>query len=219
LGGAGKFYERAIRFLQTYHDNPPQYDHDSVIVCNGSPATEEIQFLFSSLPNCRFLERDNSGWDIGAFQLAAQQAPADMMVYFGSETYFRRAGWLARMVEVFSKYGSDHLYGCTGNQGDARFNVWPHVRTTAFFCTPHLINAHPMRVTGTGEHQRYAYEHGPDGLTSWVLNQNRRAWIISWDSVWPLHQCDQMPGGFHHGNQEGLIVGDRLTCPPYYHCE
>lgn len=219
LNGAGKFFDRAIRFLQTYSDHPPGIDHDSVIVCNGSPATEETKFMFECLPNVRFLERDNSGWDLGAFQVASQQVPADMMVYFGAETYFRRAGWLKRMADVFQKHGSDHLYGCTGNQGDARFNVWPHVRTTAFFCKPDLLNAHPMRVTGTGEHERYAFEHGEHGLTSWVLKQNRRAWIISWDSVYPLHVCDSIPGGFHNANQFNLVVGDRLTMQPYYHCE
>jgi hypothetical protein len=219
LGGAGKYYDRAIRFLQTYHDNPPGHDHDSVIVCNGAPACEETKFMFSSLPNVRFLEHGNQGQDLGAFQLASQQAPCDMMVYFGAETYFRKPGWLARMVEVFTKYGSNHLYGSTGNQGDARFNVWPHARTTAFWCSPHLMNSHPMRVTGMGENERYAFEHGENGLSSWFIKDNRRVWIVGWDCVWPLHSCDQMPGGFHQGGQENILVGDRLTCPPYYHCE
>jgi hypothetical protein len=219
LAGAGPFYDNAIRFLHSYHERPPGMDHQTCIVCNGAPADDETKFLFSSLPNVRFLEHSNAGQDIGAYQLAAQQVPCDVMVFFGASTYFRRSGWLVRMMEVYSKYGPDHLYGCTGNQGDARFNVWPHVRTTAFFCSPHHINAHPMRVTGMGEHQRYSYEHGEHGLTQWFLKDNRRAWILAWDGVWPLQQCDQIPGGFHNANQENVVVGDRLTCEPYYHCQ
>lgn len=217
LAGDGPFYDNAIRFLQSYHDHPPGMDHQSVIVCNGARADDETKFLFSSLPNLRFLEHDNSGQDIGAFQLAAQQVPCDTMMFCGASTYFRRAGWLERFAQVYQKYG-DGLYGSTGNQGDARFNVWPHIRTTGFLCSPHTINAHPQRVTGMGEHQRYAWEHSEHGLTSWCLQQNKRVYVVSWENVWPVQTCDQIPNGYHQGDQSNVLIGDRLTSPPYYHC-
>lgn len=173
--------------------------------------------MFGSLPNCGFIEHDNSGQDCGAFQYAAKNIPADMMVFFGTHTYFKRPGWLKRMVDTFNQYGQMHLYGSTGNQGDARFNVYPHIRTTAFWCSPSIINECPLRVTHNG--LRYLWEHGPDGLTSWVIKENRRAWIVAWDNVYPLHICDSIPEGFHRGNQTNVLVGDRLTAPPYWHCE
>lgn len=207
------YLNQAVRFLQTYHDYPPGMDHQTVVVCNGVPADDETRFLFGSLPNLKLIEHDNSGKDCGGYQLAARVVPAEMMVFFGAETYFRRAGWLSRMAEIFGKYGHDHLYGATGNQGDARFNVYPHIRTTAFFCRPSLVNDCPLKVTHN--ELRYLWEHGPDGLTSWTIKQGKRAWVVGWDCVFPLHECNNMPGGFHNGTQFNLLVGDRLCRIPY----
>lgn len=214
--GANGHLEKAVKFLTSYHANPPMHLHDTVIVCNEAPANDQTRFLFGSLPSASCLDHDGSGMDCGAYQLAAQKVPCDLMVFFGGNTYFRRPGWLHRMASVFQSYG-DGLYGCTGNQGDARFNVFPHVRTTAFFCSPALVNEHPLRVTNNS--QRYPYEHGPDGLTTWALRKGKPVWIVGWNDVKPLHDCDSMRGGFHQGGQENVLVGDRLTCPPYYHCE
>ena len=153
--------------------------------------------------------------DIGSYQFAAQQVICDLMVFFGGGSYFRGPGWLRRMVEAYKGLG-DGLYGCTGNQGDSRVNVWPHVRTTGFWCSPKLINEHPFRVIDNS--QRYPYEHGQEGLTNWTLSTGRNAWIVGWNDVREIHSCDSMPGTFHKGNQENVLVGDRLTHPPYHHC-
>jgi len=211
-GGNGHL-DRALKFVTTYQANPPMHLHDTVVVCNGARATPEAKFLFESMPDCQFIEHDDSGFDIGAFQLAAKTVTCDMMVFFGGNTYFRRAGWLARMASVFSTYG-DALYGCTGNQGDTRFNVFPHVRTTGFWCNPKLVNDHPLRVTDNS--QRYPYEHGPEGLSTWTLRTGKRVWVVGWSDIKPLHDCDSMPEGFHKGVQANILVGDRLTCAPYY---
>jgi hypothetical protein len=209
---------KAVEFVQSYQRHPPGLDHDTIIVCNGAPATQPSKDLFAALPNLTFLDHDNSGWDIGGFQAAARQSSADLMVFFGSHTYFRRAGWLARMQEVAENLG-DTLYGATGNQGNAHHGggVHPHVRTTAFWCRPGLFSAYPLRVTqaSTGG-QRYEAEHGKDCLSNWVKSQGRQPWIVGWDAVFPLDQCDSLPNGYHKGNQENLLVGDRLCCPPYY---
>jgi hypothetical protein len=214
-GGNGHL-DRAIKFIASYNAHPAGYVHDSVIICNGGKADDQTRFLFESMPNCQFLEHDDSGFDIGGFQLAARSVPCDLMVFCGGNSYFRGAHWLARIVNVYQTYG-DGLYGCTGNQGDSRFNVFPHVRTTGFWCSPKLVNDHPLRVTNNA--QRYPYEHGPEGLTTWTLRQQKPVWIAGWNEVKPLHDCDSMRGGFHNASQENIIIGDRLTCPPYYHCE
>lgn len=124
-----------------------------------------------------------------------------------------------RMVSAYQVYG-DGLYGCTGNQGDNRRvgngieRIWPHVRTTGFWCSPSLINAHPFRVTDNS--QRYHYEHGAAGLTTFALSKNKPVMIVGWHDIKPLMECDSMPGGFHNAGQENILVGDRLTAPPYY---
>lgn len=214
-GGNGHL-ERALKFVTSYHACPAGQLHDTAVVCNGARCTEEARFLFDSLPNVQYIEHDDSGFDIGGFQKAAATVPADMMVFLGGNSYFRGGGWLRRMVQVFETYG-DSLYGCTGNQGDTRFNVFPHVRTTGFWCNPKIINDHPLRVTDNS--QRYPYEHGRDGLSSYVINKGKHVWVVGWNDIKPLHDCDSMPEGFHKGAQANILVGDRLTAPPYHWCE
>lgn len=204
------------QFLDTYKQYPPGMDHHTLIVCNGCAANDDVKGLFSPLSNVSFLERDDSGWDIGGFQHAARVTPCDMMVFFGGHTYFRRQGWLLRMYESYCDFG-DTLYGATGNQGDLRFNVHPHIRTTAFWCHPNLMNRYPILVTQGGPGgQRYEFEHGATCMTNWVRSQGREAWVVGWESAFPVTMCDSMPGGYHKENQQSVLVGDRLTAPPYW---
>lgn len=207
------FARLADRFVSTYVQHPPLMNHMMVVMSNGGPPNPQAYKQFSAIEHTKFLLHDNSGYDIGAFQKAASTIICDLMVFFGSSTYFRGPGWLKRMVEVYESLG-DGLYGCTGNQGDRRVNVWPHVRTTAFWCSPKLLNEHPFRVGDPT--QRYPYEHGEHCLTNFALSQGKSAWIVGWNEIKPLHVCDSMPGGYHNGTQHNLMVGDTLTHPPYY---
>lgn len=217
LNGNQAFAAKAIEFVASYEKNPPGMDHDTVIVCNGEPASESSKALFNSLPNVTFIDHDNSGWDIGAFQLAARTVEADLMVFFGSHAYFRKPGWLKRMVEVAEEKGNT-LYGCTGSLGNIAFGVYPHVRTTGFWCHPSLMAQYPIKVTqaGTGG-GRYNFEHGENCFTNWIIIQGMQPYIVGWDCVWPLHDSGQMPGGMHNGTQYNLLCGDRLTTIPFHH--
>jgi hypothetical protein len=209
----------AQRFIDSYLKYPPMFNHATIVVSNGGPPAGRAVQQFSWIKGSQFIQRENHGMDIGAYQLAASRDMYDMMVFFGGSCYFRGEGWLKRMVAAFEQHG-DALYGCTGNQGDSRMTaqgmerVWPHVRTTAFWCRPGLINEHPLRVSQNS--QRYGYEHGPDGLTTWVLKTGRRAWIVGWKDIKELHECDSMEEGFHKGSQANILVGDRLCAPPYW---
>jgi hypothetical protein len=205
----------AERFVSSYVANPPLMDHMMIVVSNGGRPNGEAYKIFAQIKPTKFLFRENVGMDIGSYQYAAQNVICDLMVFFGGGTYFRGPGWLRRMVEVYQSLG-DGLYGASGNQGDGKVRVWPHIRTTGFWCSPKLINEHPFRVTDNS--QRYPYEHGQEGLTTWVLNTGRSAWVVTFNDVKPLNQCDSLVGGFHNANQEQLIVGDTLSCVPYFHC-
>lgn len=211
----------AERFVTSYEKNPPNYDHATVVISNGGRHSGAAVCQFSRIKGTQFLPRENIGMDIGAYQYAAQAIRCDLMVFFGGSSYIRGPGWLVRMVNAFQCHG-DGLYGCTGNQGDNRVTaagierVWPHVRTTGFWCSPKLINDHPFRVKDNS--QRYPYEHGAQGLTTWTISQHKPVMIVGFHDIKPLMQCDSMPGGFHNANQENIMVGDRLTAPPYYHC-
>lgn len=211
--GAGDYFDLAVRFLDSYGKFPPGMDHDSIIVCNGQPATDETRFYFGSLPNLTCLDHDGSGYDIGGFQMAARTVPCDLMVFFGSTAYLNHPNWLFRMVESFNSHG-DTIYGAMGNQGAQHAWVYPHIRTTGFWLSPALFNRYPIQVTRP--EQRYEFEHGATGLTTWAIQQGKQPWVIAGDTDWVLGACDNIPNGYHRGDQSNLLAGDRLTLPPYY---
>ena len=139
---AGEKYDfYAERFLDCYHKYPPGIDHQTIVAINGIKNSAEITCYFSSLPHLEILEHDNSGYDIGAFQHAAREFPCDMMVFFGASTWFKNPGWLLRMATSFDRHGPAQ-YGAMGNRGDIPVKVWPHIRTTAFWMPPYLMNAY-----------------------------------------------------------------------------
>ena len=202
-----------FRFLKSYNDFPPGVEHETIVVLNGARATSEITCLFSSLTNCSFIEHDNSGYDIGAFQCAAKCYPCDMMVFFGSSTYFQWAGWLSRMKSVFLKYGNAQ-YGAMGNRGNVSVGVWPHIRTTAFWMNPKLMNDCPNRVTRPD--QRHPFEHGKDCFTEWVKSQGLNSWVVTRTQELLWKDWDNSINGYSKGNQSNMLAGDRMTERPYF---
>lgn len=210
-----QYLEMAVRFLSTYHEFPAGYPHESLVVLNGGNPPEEIKFMFDSMENCRFLHHDNSGYDCGAFQHAAQENDCDLMVFFGASAYLKGPGWLARVAESFARRGQG-LYGVMGNRGMIAMGVHPHIRTTGFWLPPKLFREYPMKVTDPG--QRYPFEHGPQCLTSWIKKKGLIPWVVSWSGEWKWEQWDSFPNGFHRGDQSDMIAGDKLSRPPYYSC-
>lgn len=213
LAGAGHYLDLAIRFVAGYHQYPPGVEHETVIVCNGSPVTDEVRFLFGAMPNCKFLVHDNSGYDVGAYQHAARSNPSDLMVFFGASTYLKGPGWLKRMADAFQKHGRG-LYGVMGNRGVAHVGVAPHIRTTGFWMPTELMNQYPMRVERSD--QRYPFEHGSNCLTSWIYRKGLMAWVVTWSGEYQQAQWDSIPNGFHHGDQSDMLAGDKNSEPPYY---
>jgi hypothetical protein len=211
---APQYLEDVCRFIATYAMCPAGIDHRLIVVSNGGPPTLEMRALTDAMNHTvEWYEHDNSGFDIGAEQAVAHVVPCDMMVFFGATAYIRGPGWLKRMAEAFERWGPANLYGCMGNDGDSRFGVFPHIRTTGYFLAPTLMNMYPLRVTRP--EQRYPAEHGPGCLTQWFKDQGHRAMIVTWDQEyeWPW---DRIPNGFHQGNQSALLTGDKNSAPPYY---
>ena len=212
LNGSGIYLDLALKFIESYKRFPAGTEHQMVVVCNGSPVTDEVQCLFGEIPNCAFLEHDNSGYDCGAFQRASREIPADMMVFFGATAYIKGAGWLARMDQAWKEYG-DTLYGAMGNRGNSYYSVQPHIRSTGFWISTALFNQYPHRVTTPDG--RYPFEHGQFCLTNWIKSKRRIPYVVSWDGVYSEPLWDSIPNGYHNGNQSNLLCGDRLTKVPY----
>lgn len=213
VAAGAQYFDYALRFLESYHAHPPRMVHDTVVVLNGGRATSEIQCLFSSLPGLRFLEHDNSGYDIGGFQHAARECASDLAVFFGASTYFNGEGWLVRMATAFQRHGNAQ-YGAMANRGDLPVKVWPHIRTTAFWMDPRLLRAYPRVVTRTEE--RYPFEHGPQCFTRWVEQQRLKSWVVTWGKELLWADWDSDPAGFHRGDQSALLAGDHICEPPHF---
>lgn len=203
----------AARFLASYNECPPGCEHDTIVVFNGQRANSELTCMFSGLPSCRFLEHDNSGYDIGAFQFASRSSSCDMIVFLGASTWFNRGGWLVRMSQAFNQCG-DAQYGAMGNRGDLKVKVWPHIRTTAFWMRPSLMNNYPKIVKRPD--QRHPFEHGSSCFTSWVTKQGLKSLVVTWNHIFEWQNWDDDPNGFQRGDQSSLIAGDHLCERPYY---
>ena len=206
-----EFYSE--RFIESYHANPPGIEHDTVIVLNGAHANSEITCLFSAFQNCCFIEHDNSGYDIGAFQFAARTVPCDLMVFFGASTFYQRPGWLVRMSSAFKTHGIAQ-YGAMGSGAEPRYNVWPHIRTTAFWMPPNLMNEYPTRVVSAAD--RHPFEHGRNCLTEWLRKRSIPSLEVTWNKIMGVGNWGSDPNGFHRGNQSSLVALDRMCEPPYY---
>lgn len=202
----------AQRFVDTYRQHPAGYDHRVCVVWNGGFNKDRMDSLFAGMPAFS-LQHDNSGWDIGAYQLASRSVPCDIMVFFGNSTYIKRDGWLERMIESFYRHGPN-LFGCMGHTGDLRFRVFPHVRTTAFWIPPAILNLYPTTISIP--EQRYNFEHGPNCLSNWIKSVGLRNFIAAWSGDFELERSNMIPNGYHNGDQSNLIVGDRMSAPPFY---
>lgn len=186
----------ARRFVTSYMDHPPgAVDHDLHVMVNaGKSGNPNYPRMFSPLVPS-FTMHDNLGKDIGAYQRAAQHIKADLMVFLGSPIHFRRGGWLDRIVSVYEEYGPA-LYGCWAFHQPAI-----HIRTTAFWCPPELLNSYPYVVTNDS---RYEFEHGNHSIVKHVLNLNLPAFMVTWDGCYPLEH-------WHHVENEQCLMLDQHT--------
>ncbi len=199
----------ALRFVRSYFSFRPGIEHQTVIVLSGALVTPEHVSLFSELPDAEFICHNNSGWDIGAFQLAALPArPCDMMVFFGASTTFRREGWLKRMADAWEANGPA-LYGASGHHGNASWGIFPHIRTTAFWCSPDLMNEYPIRIVRP--EQRYPFEHGQISFTLWANDHGAKPWVVGWNDARPLELHDVNSNHYRPDDPAELLAWDRWT--------
>ena len=187
------------RFLATYTTLPPGQPHQFHVVFNGRNPNPDILNLFSdNYPQCHC--HDNTGWDIGAFQRAAS-VDCDLMLFLGSNTHFKRAGWLRRLVEAYEMFGPG-LYGPS-----ASFDNAPHIRTTAFMCDPKLV--HGIRVSLSRPKDRHWFEVGPTSLTAAANRQRLPCVLVTWDGFYLEDDWRKAPNIFRRGDQSNCLMFDR----------
>jgi hypothetical protein len=177
-------------------DNPPgEHDHEIWVCINGGNGHGPYQEkLFSPLP-VNWTEHSNWGKDVGAFQMAAETIPCDLLVCFGANVHFHKPGWLDRMVRVFEDYGPC-VYGAW-----AFHQPRPHIRTTAFWLPPDLLRMYPHII---GDKDRYEFEHGSNSLTLWSQKMGFEPLMVTRSEVLAMPQ-------WRHAGCEDSLIGDQHT--------
>lgn len=171
-----RYYQLAKRFVSTYRQFTPKIEHSMWVVANGFDPSPHDQHVFDGVP-VKWLVHDNQGWDIGAFQYAAEVVSCDLLVCMGANCHFHRHGWLERMADVYVENGP-HFYGTRG------FFYPPghHIRTTCFWMHPELLKSYPRYVCSTHA-SRYDFEHGVGSMTNWVEQSGLKCLVATWDDV------------------------------------
>lgn len=186
------YYPLAKRFADTWKSFPPGAEPYALhVIGNGGQVSGLLRQPFDGIPYLQWQAYGNIGWDIGAFQYAAETIPCDLLVCLGAPVHFHRAGWLDRIVGAYLEHGPA-LYGCW-----AYLTPNWHVRTTAFWCPPQLMQSYPSQI-GSSRRSRYDFEHGPHSFTRHVLSAGLECLMVSWDGVYPFAQWhDHAPDAAH----------------------
>lgn len=186
----------ARRFVESYMTNPPgETDHEIHVAINGGVDIGDwCRDLFKPLP-VRFFKHNNYGKDIGAYQVAADMIECDLMMCLGSPIYFHRPGWLDRIALAYMENGPA-VYGPWGFH-----TPLPHLRTTAFWIPPELLNAYPHRISDSN---RYSFEHGTDSITLWSKKIGLEPLMVTWSGTY------QMEAWHHVTRHDSLLIDQHL---------
>lgn len=187
----------AARFVRTYMQFPPGgEDHKITALINGGAAAHVRNYssIFRPL-DCGIFFHNNVGKDIGAFQSFASTLKSDLLICLGSPVHFRRTGWLDRIVQAYEQNGPG-IYGAWAFQEPR-----DHIRTTAFWLPPQLLNAYPFQIMNEN---RYEFEHGHNSICNFVKSLGLECYMVSWDGCYPSKD-------WHHLAVDEMLFLDQHT--------
>lgn len=203
-----EFNQEARKFIATYREFPPEWDHDLVIVfCNGQATPEMIEIYDGLVSKNLFYE--GSGMDIGAQQFAACRCRQQFVICANSRTYFHKAGWLKRMVECREQFGPG-VYGAMASyEGCPLGQIWPtpHLRTAFYGMDSELWREFPHTVNSRED--SFRFESGEWNIANWCESRGERAMLVSWGGCWEKSDWRKVPNGFRNGDQSNCLVWDR----------
>lgn len=198
--GGSKSDIYSARFASSYMAFPPGVEHETLIICNGGPASNQIGVILAGMPKCRFWPRSNEGWDVAGY-IEAARGPAqgaDMILCLGESVYFHRADWLKRLVEAWEAYG-EGMYGFFASNV-----IRSHLNTTAFATSPKLLADYPGVVIT--KQDRYNFEHGAFSFWRLLARQHRPTMLITWDGVWAPHEWRRPANILWRGDQTNCLL-------------
>lgn len=198
----GEFMDYSRRFMDTYRRFPGGADHELHIGnCNG-PLTPEAVSIFS--PEARsFHHYRGGGFDIGAELSIAQIIHCDFLVCACATTYFKRAGWMARMCDARKEIG-DGMFGALSS-----YQVCPHLRTNFYGINPERLRQYPYAINS--KEDSYRFEHREWNIVSWMASIGFGSWLVTWDGIWEMARWRTPPNLFRKGDQSNCLAYDRHT--------
>lgn len=204
-------WDYALRFVSSWLTHQPLAECELRVVSNGSSPSSAMEVLFSAVPQFSgFFEHDDSGLDIGGFQAIGPTLNTEIVAFMGGNVYFKRVGWLKRMIQAYDESPGGNLFGAFASTVHK-----PHIRTTGFWLPVSLWNSYPHRVT---THQgRYDFEHRENNFTEWVESQGRKALMATWGGIYSKQFWGLVPNAFASGDQSACLICDRISdimCPP-----
>lgn len=194
-----QFEQPITRFISSYVNFPAEIPHELHVICNGAGPDPAVLNLFKDLHPVYHVH-DNSGWDIGAF-LKIASVDCDLMLFLGTNTHFKQAGWLRRLMEAYEKFGPG-LYGSS-----VSFEICPHIRTTVFMCNPKLIRDRTWNISRPID--RYKFEAGATSITAVAKRQGLPCILVAWDGFYPEAEWRKAPNTFRKGDQSNCLMFDR----------
>lgn len=195
----------AARFAATYHEYPPDYPHDTIILCNGGPVRLELALVFTGL-KAKLLPRPNDpGFDVSAYIEISRKLYADYDAMFccGESVYFHRAGWLKRLAQVWDKFGPG-MYGPLSSNA-----LSPHLNTTAFLCPPSLLRQYPENFRTRSD--RYEFEHGKRSIWRRAVELHLPVRLVTWDGEWEPQRWREPDNILWRGDQSNCLVWETHT--------
>lgn len=183
-----KHFPLAKRFADTWKQHPPgSTPHTLYVIGNGGEIAPILRAPFEGIP-CEFRRHSNLGWDIGAYQWAAETIKCDLMVCLGAPAHFHHSGWLDRMANAYIENGPA-LYGCW-----AYLSPNWHVRTTVFWLPPDILKSYP-EIVGSSTRMRYEFEHGNKSITRHAINCGFECIMVTMKGCFPFSQWENNAPG------------------------
>lgn len=202
------YREGERRWMRSYLAHRPTIPHELVVIeqfAGEDNRDEEGDALFNPYTTI-ILRYGDGGWDCGAWQFAAKNIDAPMLLCFNSTTQIRGDGWLERFVDAFETHG-EGLYGPM-----ASLEVAPHIRTPCMAFSPRVMNEYTGQVhdrQATYQFESMGFDGGIPNVSLYTRQQGRPVKMVTWSGVYDLMDCRVPPNVFRSGDQSDLIVWDK----------
>lgn len=204
----GLFQTDIDKFFETLGKFDPGHEYDLILV-NSHYRREFGQRLHNAIEPWADMVHDaivytGEGCDIGSHQHAAHCIDYDLMVCCSTRVYFHREGWLSRLMEAVSEFGTGMLYGAMGCYERA-----PHIRTCFYAISPANFRRYPHLIQN--REQTFMFETGAWNFTKWAGAEGITPLMVTWEGIYTTDGWRTPKNIYRRGDQSNILAWDRHT--------